>query len=250
MELILAATIGVLQVSLNLKLFSIDKLYSFFDFYFVGKTHKSLSIEEIAANVFVFYIAGNESSSSTIAYTLYELTQNEELMKKAQEDVMNTLEKHDGILTYESIKDMRFIEFCVKETLRKYPGLPILNRVCTKNYHIPESSFTIKKGTSIIISLLGVHRDQKYFPNADKYDPERFSDDRHDYDDDMYMPFGQGPRNCIAFRMGILITKVAIIMLLRNYYFEAVTVEELEFDHGSVGLLPKSGKCKIRVLPK
>lgn len=171
-------------------------------------------------------------------------------MKKAQEDVMTTLEKHDGNLTYESIKDMQFIEFCVKETLRKYPGLPILNRICTKDYEIPELSFTIKKGTSTIISLLGIHRDEKYFPNPDKYDPERFSSERHDYDDDMYMPFGLGPRNCIAFRMGILITKIAIVMLLKNYHFEAVTIEELEFDHGTITLLPKEGKCKIKISQK
>ena len=156
-----------------------------------------MTYEEIAANIFIFYIAGNETSSSTVAYSLYELTQNEELMRRAQEDVKLALEKHQGEFTYESIADMKFIDLCIKETLRKYP-FPILNRECTKDYPIPGSSFTIKKGTAVIVSLMGLHRDEKFFPNAEKYNPDRFTDETKAYDEDMYMPFGAGPRNCIG----------------------------------------------------
>lgn len=157
-----------------------------------------MTCEEIAAQVFVFYIAGSESSSSTVAYTLYELAQNERLMDRAQEDIKSILKMHDGELTYESIMEMKFIDLCVKETLRKYPGLPILNRECTKDYPIPNSDFTIKKGTSVIVSLLGIHRDANFFPNPDQYDPDRFTDEKHAFDEDLYMPFGAGPRSCIG----------------------------------------------------
>lgn len=205
-----------------------------------------MTYEQIAGNVFIFYIAGTESSSSTIAYTLYELTQNEELMKRAKMDIRETLEKHDGKITYESIMEMKFIDLCVKETLRKYPGLPILNRECTKDFKVPDMDFVIKKGTSVIISLLGVSRDEKFFPNAEKYDPDRFTS--IDFNENMYMPFGAGPRNCIAFRMGLLVVKVAVVMLLNNFKFEALSLRELEFDFGTVGLLPKEGECVIKIL--
>lgn len=91
------------------------------------KEKKAMSFEHIAAQVFVFYIAGNETSTSTIAYTLYELSQNVDLMARAQRDIEETLQKHNGQLTYESMGDMQFIELCIKETLRKYP-FPLLNR--------------------------------------------------------------------------------------------------------------------------
>lgn len=157
-----------------------------------------MTYEEIAAQIFVFYIAGSESSSSTVAYTMYELTQNEELMERAHEDIKLTLAKHAGELTYEAIMEMKFIDLCVKETLRKYPGLPILNRECTKSYKIPGTNFTIEKGTSVIVSLLGIHRDAQFFPNPDIYDPDRFTEEKKAYNEDMYMPFGAGPRNCIG----------------------------------------------------
>jgi cytochrome P450 family 6 len=119
-------------------------------------------------------------------------------MQRAINDVSSTLDQFEGQVTYESIMNMKFIDLCVKETLRKYPGLPILNRECTKDYEIPGTTVKIVKGTSVIISLLGIHRDEKFFPNPEKYDPDRFTDEIHEYDEDMYMPFGAGPRNCIG----------------------------------------------------
>ena len=116
-----------------------------------------------------------------------------------------------------------------------------MNRECTKEYQIPGTNYIIKEGTAIIISLLGIHRDAQYFSKPESYDPDRFSQNRHDYDERVYIPFGDGPRSCIAFRMGRLVSKVGIVMLLSGFEFEARDVGELEFDHSTVGLLPKGG---------
>lgn len=59
-----------------------------------------------------------------------------------------------------------------------------------------------------------------------------------------------GPRVCIAFRMGLLVSKVAIVMMLLNFKIERISKRELEFDFGTVGLLPKPGQCKIKVVNK
>lgn len=156
-----------------------------------------MSVELIAAQLFLFYVAGFETSASTTAFTLYELAQQPKLLKKAEEDVQNALEKH-GALTYDSLKDMKFLDLCTMETTRKYPGLPILNRECTQDYAIPDTKLTIKKGTPIIISLFGMHRDAEYFPDPMRYDPERFLEENMNYNPVAYMPFGEGPRMCIG----------------------------------------------------
>ncbi|XP_070497146.1 cytochrome P450 6d3-like [Chironomus tepperi] len=213
----------------------------------LAKGSKEMSYDEIAANVFLFYIAGAETSSSTISYMIYELARNDELMARAKADIEETLKKHDGKITYESIKDMPFIDRCVNETLRKYPALPILNRECTKDYKIPDMDFVIKKGTAVIISILGVGRDDNIFPNACNFDPDRFLSDRMYYDTDMFMPFGLGPRNCLAYRMGLIMVKVAVVMLLKNFKFEAVSYNELEYDYSSVVLLPEEGTCRVKI---
>ena len=82
----------------------------------------------------------------------------------------------------------------VSETLRKYPPLGFLDRVALHDYKIPNSDVTIDKDTPVIIPMIAFHYDPKYFPNPEKYDPLRFSEEvkktRPSY---VYMPFGEGP---------------------------------------------------------
>ena len=91
----------------------------------------------------------------------------------------------------------------ISETLRIYPVLGFLDRVCTRDYDLPgpsgKGTFTLKAGTSVFIPLMGIHNDPEYFPDPFKFDPERFTEDnklnRHNYS---YFPFGEGPRICIG----------------------------------------------------
>lgn len=102
-----------------------------------------------------------------------------------------------------------------------YPAVPILNRICTKEYHIPNTNVTIEEGTAIIIPALALQRDEKYFPEPKKFIPERFAPDvaRKPFNESPYMPFGEGPRICIGLRMGKLQTKVGLILMMQNYKY-------------------------------
>lgn len=87
----------------------------------------------------------------------------------------------------------------VSETLRMYPILPFLDRVATDTYKVPNSDLIIEKGTPIYISMLGMHYDPEYFPNPDKFDPERFSEEnKRNIPSCVYLPFGDGPHACIG----------------------------------------------------
>lgn len=85
------------------------------------------------------------------------------------------------------------------ETLRKYPPIPFIMRLCTKTYPVPESDLVIEKGTKLFVPLLGLQRDPEFYPNPEVFDPERFSPEgkaaRHPY---TWLPFGEGPRACIG----------------------------------------------------
>lgn len=80
-----------------------------------------------------------------------------------------------------------------------YPALPFLQRVCNKDFEIPGSDLVLQKGNQVIIDCLGFHHDPQYFPNPSKFDPDRFTEEekakRNKY---TYLPFGEGPRNCIG----------------------------------------------------
>jgi cytochrome P450 family 6 len=85
------------------------------------------------------------------------------------------------------------------ETLRKYPPLPILTRVCTKDYTVPNTTIKIKKGDMVGISTQALHNDPEYYPDPEKFDPERFSEENKKTRPDFtWIPFGEGPRLCIG----------------------------------------------------
>ena len=85
------------------------------------------------------------------------------------------------------------------ETLRKYPTVPILSRECTKDDKIPDKDVVLEKRMTTVIPVLALHHDPKYYPEPERFDPERFTEDekakRHHY---VYLPFGEGPRICIG----------------------------------------------------
>jgi len=78
-----------------------------------GTADKTLTIEQCAAQVFVFLVAGFETSASTSSFCLYELAKNPQLMEQLVAEIDRELEKTNGEVTYESIKEMKFLEDCI-----------------------------------------------------------------------------------------------------------------------------------------
>ncbi|XP_053691358.1 probable cytochrome P450 6d4 [Sabethes cyaneus] len=201
----------------------------------------AMSLGQCASNVFLFYVAGSEPSTASIIFTLHELSQNPDIMRRLQTEIDETLEKSQGTIDYNILGEMKLLDLCMKETLRKYPGLPILNRECTEEYRVPDSGEVIKKGTQLIIPLLGISMDEKYFPEPERYLPERFDDASKRYDEKAYFPFGDGPRYCIGYRWGIVVAKIGLILLLSKYNFEPVIGPKIEFSPALVTLVPEGG---------
>ncbi|KAK4883713.1 hypothetical protein RN001_007032 [Aquatica leii] len=187
----------------------------------LNSTKMSLSIQDIAAQCFVFFMAGFETSSSTITFCLYELALNTRYQDMVRQEVEQTLEKHGGKFNYDVLMDLTFTQQCINEILRKYPPIPIITRKCTKDYKIPSTDVTLEKGTIIVIPLSGLHYDPTVFPNPDEFEPERFSEEncakRHPL---AYLAFGYGPRKCIAYQFGFLEAVLAVSTLIYNFKFK------------------------------
>lgn len=79
-----------------------------------------------------------------------------------------------------------------------YPPAPALTRKCVKKYTIPDTGVTIDKGTIITVPINVMHSDPQYFENPAEFRPERFSSSEVFDKKCVYMPFGDGPRQCIG----------------------------------------------------
>lgn len=75
--------------------------------------NKQLSIDEVTAQAFVFYLAGFETTSTTMSFCLYELAKNPEIQQKVHEEIDTVLKKHNGAVTYESVSEMKYLESCI-----------------------------------------------------------------------------------------------------------------------------------------
>lgn len=101
--------------------------------------------------------------------------------------------------------------------------VPSLVRKCTKDYRVPDTDITLEKGTVINIPIFAIQRDAKYYPNPNQFEPERFSKENQHGKTPLnmpYLPFGDGPRNCIGMRMGKLSTKFGIASMLLKFNIE------------------------------
>jgi cytochrome P450 family 6 len=209
---------------------------------------KQLTIEEVAAQAFVFFIAGFETSSSTMNFCMYELSKNPQVQKKVHEELDNIWKSGNiNDLTYEVLGSMKYLDWCIDEALRKYPIVPILNRESNRDHQFAGTSFKVEKGTPITIPVLGLQRDPKIYNNPMEFRPERFensSTGSPNVKGLCYMPFGDGPRNCIGARMGKLQTKIGLAVILLKFKFEFVDQsmmhKELEFDPDQFILTPNS----------
>lgn len=204
----------------------------------------SFTPEELAAESFLVYIGGFETSSTLIIFTIYELALNHDIQEKLRDEIQMAVEENDGKLTYDSIFEAKYLEMVINESLRKYPPIPSLQRKCAKDFDIPGTNLRVPKGTSIELPVYALQHDDEYFPQPEKFDPERFSPENVKARDPFtYLPFGEGPRNCIGMRFGLMQSKVAIAKLLQNY--ELLTTDKtaipIKFVPSSPFLTPDGG---------
>ncbi|KAK1122051.1 hypothetical protein K0M31_009896 [Melipona bicolor] len=203
----------------------------------------------LAAQAFVFFVAGFETSSSTMGHALYELAQHQDVQDKLRQEIRDTYKKNGGTLTYADIKEMKYMDKVFKETLRKYPILTMLNRQAMENYTFKGTKITIPKGMKIWVPVYGIQTDPDIYPEPEKFDPERFEDDavaaRHPMS---FLPFGDGPRNCIGARFAHIQSKVGLATILRNHKVDVCEKTTIPYEPDKRAfLLSLKGGVNLRI---
>ncbi|KAF5285079.1 hypothetical protein FQA39_LY16768 [Lamprigera yunnana] len=178
---------------------------------------QTLTDTDVAAQCFIFFLGGYETTSSLISFFLYELAVHQDIQRKAREEIQMARAKYGDQLLHEALNELGYLEKCIKETLRKHASLPLHSRLCTKDYKIPNSNVIIEKGTAVFISVRGLHYDSEFYQDPEIFNPERFTNASKQ--PCIWTPFGDGPRICIGYQMGMAVTKLAIVEFLLNFKF-------------------------------
>lgn len=180
---------------------------------------------EVAAQCFLFFIAGHSTTSTIMTFAAYELALNSDIQERLYQEIEATKSLlKGGPITYEIIKTMEYMDAFISETLRKYPIAFISDRVSNAETIIEDEigkKFTIPKGAYVWINTIGIHFNHKYFPNPEKFDPDRFlGENKYKIIPNTFIPFGVGPRACIGSRFALMQIKVILYTILSEFSFE------------------------------
>ena len=197
---------------------------------------QELTILDMTAQALVFFFGGFESSATCMSFAAHLIAAHEEVQKKLHEEIYRVLKDTNELPSYEAINGMQYLDAVINETLRLYPVQVAVDRVCVKAYELPPAlpngkPVIIEPGQTIWIPIYPLHRDPKYFEDPDKFEPERFIDERkNDIKPFTYLPFGVGPRMCIANRFALLETKVVLFQLLSKCNLKLNTKTKFPFE--------------------
>nr|XP_009934832.1 PREDICTED: cytochrome P450 3A29-like [Opisthocomus hoazin] len=211
-------------------------------------SYKSLSDEEILAQALVFVLAGYETTSSTLSYISYNLATHPDVQQRLQDEIDANL-PNKATPTYNAVMQMEYLDMVVNESLRLFPPVGRIERVCKKTVEL--NSVTIPKSMVVMIPAYVLHRDPGYWPEPEEFRPERFSkDSREPIDPYTFLPFGAGPRNCIGMRFALLVVKVAVVVLLQNFSFRTCKDTPIPLVLDSRSFLQPKKPIVLKMVPR
>ena len=182
-----------------------------------------LTVDDIVSQAFTFFLAGFDSSSTMMCFMVYELAFNPDIQEKLRNEVDQYFDETNGEINYETLSKMEYMDMVVSETNRKHTFSVFIDRVCTQEFELPPAepgynSVVIKPGDCVWFPAYALHHDPKYFPDPEKFDPERFNEEnKGNILPYTYLPFGVGPRQCIGNRFALMEIKILMVHLLRKF---------------------------------
>ncbi|XP_066597507.1 cytochrome P450 6a2-like [Prorops nasuta] len=185
---------------------------------------EEIDIESMTAYVLSFLIDGYETSSTTLSFVGFGLAKHPDAQERAREEVKSVLSNHNNTINYDCLKELTYMDQIINESMRLYPAAGVLSKTCTKDTQLKGFDGLIcdvEKGTQIIIPVKGLQNDPKYWKDPEIFDPERFSkENSKDITKYTFLPFGEGPRQCVGMRMAQMQMKAALTAVLDKYSLE------------------------------
>ncbi|HEC2410963.1 TPA: cytochrome P450 [Campylobacter jejuni] len=176
-------------------------------------TNKRFSFEEILDQVAMLFLAGHETTASSLTWTLYLLSLYPKEQEKAYEEITQVLQ--GGAIEISYLRQFKYLTNIFKESLRLYPPVGFFAREAKKDTQVRDK--LIKKGSGVVIAPWLIHRHEEFWTNPHGFNPSRFEGE---YKKDAYLPFGVGERICIG--QGFAMQEAILILanILKTYKLE------------------------------
>ncbi|KAI0642932.1 bifunctional P-450/NADPH-P450 reductase [Trametes meyenii] len=180
------------------------------------ETGLGLSDDNIKRNLLTFLIAGHETTSGMLTFTVYYLLKNPEAMRKLREEIETKI--GDRPMTAQDVNKLPYLLAVMRESLRLGPTAPARTVMPFEDTTIGGKYF-VEKGTSIIINTFNAHRDPAVWgEDAEKFRPERMLDGKFEaLPPNAWQPFGFGMRGCIGRPFAWQEAQLALVTVLQRF---------------------------------
>ncbi|KAH8365889.1 hypothetical protein KR093_006911, partial [Drosophila rubida] len=181
---------------------------------------RPLRNEEIREEVDTFMFEGHDTTTSAISFCLWEISRHADVQDRLLAEILQVLgADRTRAISMRELNELKYMECVIKESLRMHPPVPVLGRTLHTDFKYSHSALgdgVIPAGSEVVMALIGMHRDDKYFFEPDVFKPQRHEESER-LSNYAYVPFSAGPRNCIGQKFAQLEMKMLLAKIVREY---------------------------------
>lgn len=192
------------------------------------ETGEQLDETNIRYQMVTFLIAGHETTSGLLSFSIYELLRHPDALAKARAQVDEVLGGRKP--TYEDLSDLTYIDQILKESLRLWPTVPAFAVFSKEPETLLAGRYPVTSKQTILLLLPTLQRDPTVWERPDEFYPEQMERSRFNtLPPDSWKPFGNGQRSCIGRAFALQEAALALTMILQRFELTAVhTTAELK----------------------
>ncbi|KAJ1964080.1 hypothetical protein GGI12_001647, partial [Dipsacomyces acuminosporus] len=199
-----------------------------------------LSDDNIYDQIITFGIAGSETSANTLSWILYLLDKHPDIQQRVLQELANVGIVQDKPVTVKQSNQLSYLTQVIKETLRLFPPVFVLIKMCTKDCILP-GGFIIRKGMEARVDIWSLHHNPKVYPDPYRFDPERFSEQNiKKIPEGAWLPFSSGPRACIGMQFAMMEMRIVLATLLSRYVFRVADGGEVSYAPEAITTKPEN----------
>jgi cytochrome P450 len=196
-----------------------------------------MSTEQLLDEIRSLYLAGHETTATTLSWTWFLLSRNPDVYAKLEAEIEQVL--NGRAPTAEDVQRLSYCNAVIKESLRCYPVAWITQRIALEDVEL--SGYHIPKDTFIFLSPWIVHHDPRWYASPDTFMPERWLKDKSELPPrEVYIPFGGGPHICLGNGLAMMEGVLLLATLLQHYHVSVLPDQAGERELAGT-LRPKGG---------